>query len=165
MNNNSKISASSAQIEESIQLLGQAKTAIGTVPRLAPKDRIRSAKIRRGAHQVVPRIATVAAKYAIVAPGVSGDALHAALAQVQLLDALLGASLDSHATISDAHFVASGAMWQAARTLYGMLKTVALTNASVATELKPVEEWFRQRKAPATETSAHATDAETAPER
>jgi hypothetical protein len=67
---------------------------------------------------------------------------------------LLSASVDTHSLVSDAHLGASNEMWTSARTLYAMLKPVALTNPSLAAELKSVEEWFRQRKSPATETSA-----------
>jgi hypothetical protein len=59
---------------------------------------------------------------------------------------LLSASAESHATIFDAHFQASNEMWTSARALYRMLKTVGHTNPSIATELKPVEEWFRVQR-------------------
>lgn len=141
-----KVSSSSTPIDESTKLIVQATKAIGPVQRLSALERRRSAKIRRGGHQVVPLIATVATKYGVSAPSMSGGALSASLAHVQSLDALLSASTDSHATISDAHFSASNEMWTSARSLYGMLKKVAPTNPSIATELKPVEEWFRNRK-------------------
>jgi hypothetical protein len=152
---NSK-TASSSQFEESIKLLEQAKTAVGTVPRLTPLDRKRSAKIRRGGQQVVPTIAAVATKYGIVTTLTNGPALTAQLARVQSLDALLGASVDSHAKISDAHFSATGDMWKSARALYVVLKTVAKADPSVAPELKSVEEWFRRNKSPVTETTPTA---------
>jgi hypothetical protein len=152
-----KVSSSSAPIEESTKLIARATEAIGPVQRLSPLERIRSAKIRRGGHQVVPLIATVATKYAITAPNMSGGALNASLAHVQLLDALLSASTESHATISDAHFSASNDMWASARSLYAMLKAVSTTNPSIATELQPVEEWFRYRKPAATQAAATTT--------
>ena len=142
-----KVSSSSTPIDESTKLIVQATKAIGPVQRLSALERRRSAKIRRGGHQVVPLIATVATKYGVSAPSMSGGALSASLAHVQSLDALLSASTDSHATISDAHFSASNEMWTSARSLYGMLKKVAPTNPSIATELKPVEEWFRIQRA------------------
>jgi hypothetical protein len=149
-------SSSSAPIDESTKLIAQATKAIGPVQRLTPLDRIRSAKIRRGGHQVVPLIATVATKYGIDAPNISGDALSASLAHVQSLDALLSATTELHATISDVHFSASNGMWSSARSLYAMLKAVATTNASIATELHPVEEWFRYRKPAAPQADATA---------
>ena len=141
-----KVSSSSTPIEESTNLLVQATKAIGPVQRLSPLERRRSAKARRGGHQVVPLIAAVATKYGITAPAMSGDALSASLARVQALDPLLSASAESHATIFDAHFQASNEMWTSARALYRMLKTVGHTNPSIATELKPVEEWFRVQR-------------------
>ena len=142
-----KVSSSSTPIDESTKLIVQATKAIGPVQRLSALERRRSAKIRRGGHQVVPLIATVATKYGVSAPSMSGGALSASLAHVQSLDALLSASAESHATISDAHFTASNEMWTSARALYRMLKTVGHTNPSIATELKPVEEWFRIQRA------------------
>jgi hypothetical protein len=138
-----KASSSSTQIEESIKLFGQAKTAIGTVQRLLPMERMRTAKIRRGGRAVVPMIAAVAKNYGIVAPTLDGDALNE--------------------TIADAHFNASNDLWTSARTLYGQLKKVAETNASVATELKPVTEWFRRQRTAKAAPSAASTTPTTAP--
>ena len=142
-----KVSSSSTPIDESKNLIAQATKALGPVQRLSPLQRRRSAKVRRGGHQVVPLIAAVATKYGITAPAMSGVALSASLARVQELDPLLSASAESHATISDAHLTASNEMWTSARALYRMLKTVGTTNPSIATELKPVEEWFRIQRA------------------
>ncbi len=152
--NPKKASTSSSPVQESIQLLGQAKSALGTVQRLTPAERKRSAKMRRGGQQVVPTIAGLATKYGIDTPTTSGAVLTTRLAQVQELDMLLSAAVDTHSLVADAHLGASNGMWTSARTLYAMLKPVALTDPSLAAELKSVEEWFRQRKSPATETSA-----------
>jgi hypothetical protein len=157
-----KASTSSSPVQESIQLLGQAKSALGTVQRLTPAERKRSAKVRRGGHQVVPTIAGLATKYGIVTPTTSGAVLTTQLAQVQELDMLLSASVDTHSLVSDAHLGASNGMWTSARTLYAMLKPVALTDPSLAAELKSVEEWFRQRKSSATGTSTTSTTPVTA---
>jgi hypothetical protein len=147
----------SSPVEESIQLLAQAKTALGTVQRFTPADRRRLAKNRRGGQQVVPTIAALATKYGIASPTTNGTVLTTQLARVQELDPLVTASVDAHSQISDAHLGASTAMWTSARTLYAMLKPVAATDPSIAAELKSVEEWFRQRKSPATGTSTTPT--------
>jgi hypothetical protein len=147
----------SSPVEESIQLLAQAKTAIGTVQRLTPADRRRLAKNRRGGQQVVPTIAALATKYGIATPTTTGTVLNAQLARVQELDPLVTASVDAHSQFSDAHLGASTAMWTSARTLYAMLKPAALTDPSLAAELKSVEEWFRRRKSSATGTSTTST--------
>jgi len=157
-----KVSSSSTPIDESKNLIVQATKAIGPVQRLSPLQRRRSAKVRRGGHQVVPLIAAVATKYGIAAPAMSGVALSASLARVQELDPLLSASAESHATISDAHFNASNEMWTSARALYKMLKTVGHTNPSIATELKPVEEWFRVQRAAKKQTENTSTTPATA---
>ena len=147
----------SSPVEESIQLLAQAKTAIGTVQRFTPADRRRLAKNRRGGQQVIPTIAALATKYGIATPNTTGTVLNAQLARVQELDPLVTASVDAHSQFSDAHLGASTAMWTSARTLYAMLKPAAATDPSLAAELKSVEEWFRQRKSSATGTSATPT--------
>jgi hypothetical protein len=157
-----KVSSSSTPIDESTKLIAQATKAIGPVQRLSPLQRRRSAKIRRGGHQVVPLIAAVATKYGITAPAMTGVALSASLARVQALDPLLSASAESHATISDAHFNASNEMWTSARALYKMLKTVGATNPSIATELKPVEEWFRVQRAAKKQAESTSTTPATA---
>jgi hypothetical protein len=157
-----KVSSSSTPIDESTTLINQATKALGPVPRLSPLERRRSAKTRRGGHQVVPLIAAVATKYGIAAPAMTGGSLSASLARVQALDPLLSASAESHATISDAHFSASNEMWTSARALYRMLKTVGETNPSIATELKPVEEWFRAQRSAKKQPEATSTTPATA---
>ena len=152
-----KASSSSTPIEESIQLLAQAAQAIGPVQRLSTLDRSRGTKARRGGHQVAPAIAAIALKYGISLPGVNGDVINTALAQVQSLAPLVNAAADAHATISDAYTSASRSMWSASSALYGMLKKAAKVNASIAVELQPVEEWFRPRKPGATEGAATTT--------
>jgi hypothetical protein len=145
MNQATKKTASSATIEESIKLLDRATTAIGPVQRLSTLERSRGLKAKRGGHQVAPVIAAIATKYGISIPGVNGDVINTALAQVQSLAPLVNAAADAHATISDAHTSASRTMWSASTALYTMLKRAAKVNASIATELAPVEEWFRPR--------------------
>jgi len=147
-------SSSSATIEESIKLLAQATKAIGPVQRLSALERSRGLKAKRGGHQVAPVIAAIATKYGISIPGVNGDVINTALAQVQSLAPLVNAAADAHATISDAHTRASRTMWSASTALYSMLKRAAKVNASIATELEPVEEWFRPRKPEATQDAA-----------
>ncbi len=149
-----KASSSSTPIEESIQLLARAAKAIGPVQRLSTLERSRGLKARRGGHQVAPAIAAIATKYGITLPGVNGDVINTALARVQSLAPLVNAAADAHATISDAHTSASRTMWSASTALYTMLKRAAKVNASIATELAPVEEWFRPRKPEATQGAA-----------
>ncbi len=155
--NKANTKKASSPVEESIQLLAQAKTALGTVQRLSPADRRRLAKNRRGGQQVVPTIAALATKYGIATPTTTGTVLNAQLARVQELDPLVTASVDAHSQIVDAHLGASTAMWTSARTLYAMLKPAAKTDPSLAAELKSVEEWFRRRKSPVTGTSTTST--------
>jgi hypothetical protein len=152
-----KVSSSSATIEESIKLLAQATKAIGPVTRLSTQDRRRGLKAKRGGHQVAPMIAAIATKYGISTPDMNGTVINTALAQVQSLAPLVNAAADAHATIVDAHINASRSMWNASTSLYMMLKRAAKSNASIATELKPVEEWFRPRKPAATQDAATTT--------
>jgi predicted component of type VI protein secretion system len=149
-------------IEESIQLLVQATNAIGPVQRLTTLERSRGTKARRGGHEVAPVIAAIALKYGIDLPGVDGTVINTALARVQSLVPLVNAAADAHATITDAHTSASRSMWSASTALYSMLKRASKVNASIATELQPVEEWFRPRKPQATKATATTTPATTA---
>jgi len=152
-----KVSSSSTKIEESIKLLARATKAIGPITRLSAQDRSRGLKARRGGHQVAPTIAAIATKYGISTPDMNGDLINTSLAQVQSLAPLVNAAADAHATIVDAHISASRTMWNASTSLYSMLKRAAVSNPSIATELKPVEEWFRHRKPAATQDAATTT--------
>ncbi len=157
-----KVSSSSTKIEESIKLLGQATQAIGPVTRLSTQDRRRGLKAKRGGHQVAPIIAAIATKYGISTPDMSGDVINTTLAQVQALAPLVNAAADAHATILDAHMNASRSMWNASTSLYTMLRRAAKSNASIATELKPVEEWFRPNNSATQQNDATATTPATA---
>jgi hypothetical protein len=136
---------SSQQVDESVRLVGQLVEAFGTVQRLTPKERSAILKLRRGAHQVIPTITTLATKHGIEAPTVSGDKVSASLAQAQSLGPLLNAAKLLYETLYDAHLGVQRDTWKGATSLYGMLRNAANADQNIADELKPAKEWFKRR--------------------
>ncbi len=142
---NSKASVSSKLIVEMNRLVGQATEKLGSVPRRTPKERSRGLKIRRGAHQVIPMIASLATKYGVEAPTVSGDKISTSFETAQALQTLLSNAELLHQTLIDANYGEQSAAWKGAMSLYGMLGKAADANPNIANELQPVKEWFKKR--------------------
>jgi hypothetical protein len=143
---NTKAPASSNKLDEALQLVAQATKAIGTVQRLTPMERKTSLKLRRGAHQVIPQITTVAAKYGISSPNTTSDMVNTSLARAQSLEPLLSAAALLHETLIDAHLGAQRDAWKGATALYGMATNAAKADVNIANELQTAREWFKQRR-------------------
>jgi hypothetical protein len=143
---NTKAPASSNELDEALQLVAQATKAIGTVQRLTPTDRMAILKLRRGAHQVIPQITTVAAKYSIGSSTTTSDAVDASLTRAQSLEPLLNAAALLHQTLIDAHLGAQRDAWKGATALYGMATNAAKADVNIANELQSAREWFKQRR-------------------
>ena len=123
--------------------LKDARAAFAGVQRLKPIERKRKLKVRRGGHQIVPLLAYIAEKYAVMGPEISGASLGDAMAYARSLEPLVSAAGELYATLKDAQFHANGTMWRTSISLYGMLRKVSEENPHVASELAPVVEWFR----------------------
>ncbi len=142
---NAKAPISPRQIETSITLVEKASQPFDGGPVLTKADRIRYVKMKRGAHQVIPLIASLASKYGVVVPDLSPDAMHASLQQAQVLEPLLGAVAVLHQTLKDQYLSFNADAWTAATVTYAMLTSASRAKANLATELVPVKEWFRYR--------------------
>jgi hypothetical protein len=132
-------------IDASLKLVEKAAEAFTNVTRLTALDRRRAAKLKRGAHQVIPTIAHLARKFAVEAPGLSIDEMVSEIEMAQGLEPLLGAIGDLHATLRDEYLRSQSASWKTATVTYAMLRKASEANQSVATELEPVQKWFRHR--------------------
>jgi hypothetical protein len=126
------------------KLVEEAQASLGSVGRLTPIERKRALKLKRGAHQVLPLIASIARKYSVQAPGASVDDMESNIAYAQSLEPVLGAVGVLQGTLSDAHLSAQSSAWMTGTVSYSMLKKASKANVSIANELAPVTEWFRQ---------------------
>jgi hypothetical protein len=164
--NKSNSSVGPKQIDEMNRLVGQVTEKLGSVVRRTPKERSRNLQIRRGAHQVIPMIASLAAKYGIEAPTVSGEKISTSLDTAQALQTLMSNADLLHQVLIDATYGAHRDAWRGALSLYGMLGKAAYADPNIANELQPVKEWFKARrkgtKATATPTTTPATTSTTA---
>jgi hypothetical protein len=129
------------------KLVEEAQASLGTVGRLTPTERKRALKLKRGAHQVLPLIASIARKYSVQAPGASVDDMESNIAHAQSLEPILGAVGVLQGTLSDAHLSAQSSAWMTGTVSYSMLKKASKANVAIANELAPVTEWFRQNHA------------------
>ncbi|HEY2514618.1 MAG TPA: hypothetical protein VGI39_27325 [Polyangiaceae bacterium] len=127
------------------KLVEEAQSHFSAVVRMTTTDKKHAAKLRRGAHQVLPLIAKLATKYAVQVPGASTDDMTSNLDYAQSLEPLLGTVAVLHETLRDAHLNAQSSAWKTGVTSYGMMKKAAKANVSLSNELTPVAEWFRQR--------------------
>jgi hypothetical protein len=157
---NPKATAVSKQVDAHVKSVDQVTQAFDAFQRLTPKERRAMLKLRRGAHQVIPQITKLAAKYGYTTPAISSDTINASLENAQTLEPLLKSAAVLHATLLDAHLASQRAAWKGATVLYGMLRNAANADPNIATELQPVKEWFKRRPkatvAPATPTTPPA---------
>jgi hypothetical protein len=127
------------------KLVEEAQTHIDNVARMTTTDKKRAAKLRRGAHQVLPLIAKLARKYTVYAPGTTADDIDSHIAVAQSLEPVLGAVAVLHGTLADAHMSAETSAWKLGTVSYAMMKKAGTANVNLANELAPVTEWFRQK--------------------
>ncbi len=143
MKTKSKHPVSTKAVDASIKLVEKARQPFTQVTRLSSDERVRTAKLKRGAHQVIPAIAHVARKFAVEVPGHSIAEMLSEIETAQSLEPLLGAIADFHATLRDEFLRSQSASWKTATVTYAMLRKAAEVNQSVASELEPVQKWFR----------------------
>jgi hypothetical protein len=127
------------------KLVEEAQGHFSGVVRMTPTEKKHTAKLKRGAHQVLPVIAKLATKYAVQVPGAATDDIMSNLTYAQSLEPLIGSVGVLYETLRDAHSSSQSSSWKTGATAYGMMKKAAKANVSLSNELAPVTEWFRQR--------------------
>lgn len=140
-----KATVSAKQIAACLAQLKKVVKPFAEVPPLSADDRKRLAKLKRGAHQVVPTIADLARKFAIEAPGMSVDDMMSNLQHAQRVEPLLNFIAAFHQTLKDEYLASSGAAWKTATVTYRMLSNAGDGNRRVADELEQVTKWFRHK--------------------
>ena len=171
-----KAQMSTKEVAASIALVARAHAPFANTVRLTAIEKMRAAKLKRGAQQVIPTIAQVASKFAVEVPGMSIAEMNSNVAYAQSLEPLLGAVSAFLETLRDEYLRANASAWTTATVTYAMLRKAGKANLNVANELAPAQKWFRQNNrgpkaaiatttAPVTspETSASTTKVVTAP--
>ncbi len=125
------------------KLVDEVRAPFANVVRLTAVEKKRMAKMKRGAHEILPLIAQLAKKYAVQAPGTSVDDITSSLTYAQSLEPLLGSVTALQGTLNDAHTGAESTAWKTGTVSYAMMKKASRANVNLANELKPVTEWFR----------------------
>lgn len=140
-----KAPLSPKRISASLTLVEKASQLFAGAPRLTATERKHKVKFRRGAHEIVPTIASLATKHGLVAPGHSIDAMNASIEQAQAIEPLLGAAAVLYETLRDQSLIHNADAWKTATATYAMLLAGANANVDIARELEPVKEWFAHR--------------------
>ncbi len=151
---NAKAPISPKQIEASITLVEKASQPFVGGPVFTKTDRLHHLKMKRGAHQIIPMIASLASKYGVVVPDLSPDEMRSSLQQAQAIESLLGTVAVLHQTLKDTYLSHNADAWKAATVTYAMLTSASRAKESLAQELVPVKEWFRYRSPKSKEASA-----------
>jgi hypothetical protein len=134
------------RVAAALKLVDQALVVLAIAnPVLTPKERKRATKSRKGADEVIPRIATLSDQFGLKVPAHTTSAMLDAAEQVKALDPLQKAVDTLLKTIEDATFIARGGAWGTATTLYAMLKRLAKRNGEVKSALADVESFFAYR--------------------
>lgn len=149
-----KASISPKQIAASHKLVTKASQPFERAPRLTATERKHLARLKRGAHQIIPLIASIARKHGVVPPDSSFDEMFSSLEYAQALEPLLGAVTVMQQTLKDQYLAHNASAWKTATVAYGMLSKAGEAKQSILDELAPVQEWFRHRSALSLEASA-----------
>src|SRR6185437_10198106 len=133
----------SKQVSAILALVQKAATAVAETPRMTVVERKRTAKMKRGAHQVIPLIAVLAQKFGVEAPGSPVVEMSSNMEHAQSLEPLLATLASLYGTVRDEHLRSQADAWSTAIVTYGMLKKAGEANQHIRDELAPVTKWFR----------------------
>ena len=118
-------SISEAAVDASIQLVEQAKTPISDGRPLSAAERMRLPKIRRGAHQVLPTLAHLGAKYGLGLESMSIDEMLEKLSHAERLKRLQSAVLVLQKALADEILRAEADAWATGTVTYAVLRRAA----------------------------------------
>jgi hypothetical protein len=145
----SKVSAfeaiSNKEVESILSLLEKAQQSVGQTTVLSTAGRRSAPKLRRGAQQVIPTIATLATKHQLAPPSMSVSDMTSRIDHAERLREVLGAVTVFQKLLKDTILVSEGTAWQTATATYATLRRAAKSQPTLAAELAPVLAWFRAR--------------------
>jgi hypothetical protein len=135
--------ASEKQIAAAMTLVAKAKQELADVLPMKKAERQQAVKLRTGTAIVVPAIKALVEKYELQTKHVSLDDSSSRLAYASTLRGLLAPVEALQQLIKDEILRAEAAAWTSVSVSYGMLQKVAIAVPALATDLAPVEAWFR----------------------
>ena len=101
-----------SEIESMLALVAKAQAALGDVSVLTTKARKGHVKLRRGAQQVIPTIATLAAKHGLEMPSMPISDMSSKIEHAQRLREVLGAVSVFQKLLEDEILTSEGDGWE-----------------------------------------------------
>ena len=132
------------EVESMLALVAKAQAALGDASVLTTKARKGHLKLRRGAQQVIPTIATLAAKHGLEMPSMPISDMSSKIEHAQRLREVLGAVSVFQKLLEDEILTSEGDGWETATATYSTLRRAAKSRAEIGVELSTVEHWFRR---------------------
>jgi hypothetical protein len=140
--------ATSRSIDQAKRCVEKAMAPVADTAPLSPKERQRAVKARRGAQQVVPRVAQLASQYGVELQDMSGDDLVALMETAARLRELLASVETLRSSLKDAILRSESEVWSYTTAAYGALRRIARARPIIRAGLADVEPWLRVHRRP-----------------
>lgn len=138
--------ATKALVQQTVKLLNTAQSQFVNLVRSSPVvDKQASAKFRKGAEGIIPKIGTLIQNAGLDGGPLSVSDMLANLEQGQSLVPLLQQLESSASSIGALAFGAHTASWQAAMHGYAILQRMSLNDPALAKSLQPITDFMAYR--------------------
>jgi hypothetical protein len=145
--------ALAAYAQQAVASLDTIEAGLGDDQTLAPKDKRRAAKLRKGGGPIATQIGSLAAQQQLESPALQVATMLMLLGKAGALQPLANRLAAFVAHVSDVIFAAQSQAWAIAMQYYALLRRRAKTDRELATALEPVTQFLAYRhpstKAPA----------------
>jgi hypothetical protein len=121
------------------------EAGLGDDPSLAPKDRRRAAKLRKGGGPIVTQVGSLASQQQLESPALQVATMLMLLGKAGALQPLVNRLAAFVKHVSDVMFAAQSQAWAMAMQYYALLRRRAKTDGELARALEPVTQFLAYR--------------------
>jgi hypothetical protein len=134
-----------AYVQQTVASIDTVEAGLGSDPALAPKDRRRAVKLRKGGDKVVASLGNLAVQHQLESPALQVAVMLALLGRASALRPLADRLAAFAKHVSDAIFVSESQAWTMAMQYYALLRRRALADTELATALVPITQFLSYR--------------------
>jgi hypothetical protein len=139
------IAALAADVQQIVASIDTTEAGLGADPSLAPKDRRRAAKLRKGGDAIVAQLGALALQNQLESPALQVASMQALLAKADALKPLDNRLAAFARHVSDVIFASQSQAWGMAMQYYALLQRRSLIDAELAKALAPITQFLSYR--------------------
>jgi hypothetical protein len=132
-------------VQQIVASIDTFEAGLGGDPSLAPKDRRRAVKLRKGGGAIVAQLGALAAQNQLESPALQVAAMQARLGKADALQPLANRLAAFMQHVSDVVFTQRSEAWGMAMQYYALLQRRSLVDAELATALAPITQFLSYR--------------------